>query len=60
MLLNNILCERVNWIEHILRRNSLLYDTRKKQMMDLKSMEMIMQLLDDVRKKKFFAAKGGS
>ena len=48
ILLNNILCGKVNWIDHILRRNYLLHDTS--MMTEVKGVGKrgTMQLLDDL------------
>jgi hypothetical protein len=35
-LQNNILCTKVNWIAHILRRNCLLHDAIERQMLKVK------------------------
>ena len=35
-LLNNVLCRKVNWIGHILRKNCLLHDAVEGQMKEVK------------------------
>ena len=59
-LLNNIICRKVYWIGHILRRNCLLHDAIQGQMTDLKGAgRRRTQLLDDLKQKKKLGAKGG-
>ena len=49
-LLNNILCRKVNWIGHILRRNCLFYDAIVGQMTEVKGVgRRRTQFLDDLR-----------
>ena len=45
-VLNNILCQKANWIGHILRRNCLLYDIIEGQMTEVEGVGRT-QLLDD-------------
>ena len=47
LLLNNILCRKVNWIGHILRRNCLLHDAIEGNMTEVKRIRRT-HLLDDL------------
>ena len=53
-LLNNILCRKVNWIGHILRRNCLLHDAIEGQVTEVKGVgrRTTIQLLDDLRNRR--------
>ena len=55
-LLNNILRRKANRIGHILKINCLLHDTIEGQMTEVKGVERITQLLDDLKNRR---AKGG-
>ena len=46
---NNILCRKVNWIGHILRRNCPLHDAIGGQKTEAKGVGRRTQLLDDLR-----------
>ena len=49
-LLNNILRRKANWIGHILKRNCLLHDAIKGQIIEVKGVgRRRTQLLDDLR-----------
>ena len=53
MLLNNILCEKAYWIEHILKINYLLYDAIEGQMTEVKVIGgRRSELLDDQKNRR--------
>jgi hypothetical protein len=51
-LMNNILCRKVNWFGHILRRNCLLNDGIEGQTVLVKVVGRGTQLLDDLRNRR--------
>jgi len=55
-LLNNILCRKSNWTDHILRRNCLLHDGIEGQMTEVKGVRRRRRrripLLDDLRNRR--------
>ena len=50
--LNNILRRKANWIGHILRRNSLLYDAIEGQMTEMKGVGRRTQHLHDLKNRR--------
>ena len=56
-LLNNILRRKANWIGHILRRNCFLHDATKGQVTEVKGVGRRIQLLDDLRKRRYWELK---
>ena len=57
-LLKNILRRKVNWIDHILRRNCLLHDAIEGQMTGVKGVgRRRTQLLDDLRNRRYWELK---
>ena len=51
-LLNNIVCRKVNWVYHILRKNFLLLDANEGEMAEVEGVRRgRTQFLDDFRKR---------
>ena len=52
-LLNNILCRKVNWVGHILRRNCLLHDATEEQATEVEGVGIRRtEFLDDLRNRR--------
>jgi len=52
-LLNNVLHRKVNWIDHILKRNCLIHDAIEGQMTEVKAVgRRRTQFLDDLRNRR--------
>ena len=57
-LLNNILRRNANWIDHVLRRNSLIHDAIVGKMTEAKGVgRRRTQLFDDLRNRRYWEQK---